>query len=191
MSDGASGLSLSEMGISTVKKTANAVKKVVDPFAKQAASQITGQQSTTPTPGHQTAQPPSEIAPKQAGGFDLGKMFDEKNPFGSVMQNKQSSQQSQQLQQQIQQKAAQQKAEDAQKIEQLRKQLHQMYYEDFTKKAEGKDQKKEEPVAEKLEREEHEAKQQEMKKDEEKKKKEEVPLAFRKRSTGELGRAKG
>lgn len=73
MADGSSGLSLSEMGISTVKKTANAVKKQATPFAQGIKQQITGQSPPPQIPANQnpSSQPPQEGI--TAGVFDLFK----------------------------------------------------------------------------------------------------------------------
>jgi chromatin assembly factor 1 subunit A len=188
MGDGMSGLSAMEMG----QKAVAGMKKAVNPFAQGAKAQIIGQ---TPTPsggamGNPTAQPPSEISPKQAGGFDLSNVFNEKGQFDKNQQQP-NTQQAAQMHQQLEQNAKEQEVKDNQEVERLRKILHQEYYDEFIKKAEGKDRQQEEPIAEKDEKEEQQKKQEEMKKADDKKKKDEEQLAFRKKSTGELGRAKG
>lgn len=72
MADGMSGLSLSEMGISTVKKSAKVVQKAANPFAQAVKQQVTGStpqgQANNPSeegamsqkPQQASAQPPSE-----------------------------------------------------------------------------------------------------------------------------------
>lgn len=206
MPDGSSGLSLSEMGISTVKKT----QKVVQQFAKGAAQQVTGsasspqagssqvpqsgefippqpagaklpaaempdesapsasgqvhdlfsasattqnQQSATFTPP--ASQPPNETGPAKSGSFDLGSIFGEKNPFSSSKQSSVAKPQAQTPPPDF----SLQNAEDQKQIEALRQKLFNEYKEEFLKKAEGKNDKKEETVQEKLEREEKEEEQ--------------------------------
>ncbi len=63
MPDGSSGLSLSEMGISSVKKTAQAVKKQATPFVQGVKQQLTGQGPKQQVPSAYSvpsSQPPSE-----------------------------------------------------------------------------------------------------------------------------------
>jgi len=64
MADGSSGLSLSEMGISTVKKSAKVVQKTANPFLQGAKQQLSGtsQQQTSPTqkPHMGSTPPPAE-----------------------------------------------------------------------------------------------------------------------------------
>jgi len=236
MGDGASGLSLSEMGIA-VKKAGKAVQKAGGGVIQQVKQQATGQTpnqtpTTTPEPTFETddsgnplnmfqaagkqvigggnkpqssrpaqqgsfvmpkssgntqnPQVPSEASPKQSGGFDLASMLGgDMGAEGGFGTPKQSSPNSQN--EKIQQEFAQRREEDQVQIERLRKQLHQMYYEEFAKKAEGKDQKKEETVQEKLEREKQEEEQKKMKELEEKKKKEDVPLSVKGRQGAHEG----
>src|SRR5579859_6760429 len=160
MADGSSGLSLSEMGISAVKKTAGVVKKVASPVGQQVKQQIIG---GTFFPGQAqqlpSSQPPSETSPKQAGGFDINSILGEKNPFGTPNQKQTNPQmQNPQLTTQIEQ----QKAQDQQKVEALRKKLHELYFEEFNKKAEGRDKASQEQEQKrmKLEQEKDEEKKQ-------------------------------
>lgn len=94
MADGSSGLSLSEMGISTVKKTAQAVKKQATPFIQGAKQQLTGQ---TPKPQVPSAYGQSNSQPPDEGGiFDI---FNPKKQTTNSGNNNQSSPQQQQVQQ--------------------------------------------------------------------------------------------
>lgn len=129
MPDGSSGLSLSEIGISAVKKTVKVVQKVSGPVAKQVKHQVGGTFIPSQT---QNSQPPSEVIAAM-GGNDIGAMFGEKNmstnPAKQVTGQMQNTQNSTVFDQQHQ--------SDQQQIANLRRKLHDMYFEDFKNKAEG------------------------------------------------------
>src|SRR5436189_6369076 len=78
MPDGLPGLSFSEMG-AAVKKAGQQVKKTGNQVGQQVKQQIGG----TFVPGQSVQLPsvkaPGQIAPNQAGGYDIGSIFNEKN----------------------------------------------------------------------------------------------------------------
>lgn len=157
MGDGSSGLSLSEIGISAVKKTAQVVKKAVTPIGQQVKAQVGG--TFIPGQSPQGISMPSDMS--APGSLDISSMLGETDPFGNSKPTTTTtpSAQDPQLAAQFQK----QSAEDKQKIESLRNKLHQMYYEDFIKKAEGQDNKSQEEQKKKQE----EAEQEEQKRQEE------------------------
>jgi hypothetical protein len=224
MADGSSGLSLSEMGISTVKKTAQAVKKQATPFIQGVKQQLTGQtpkpqvptmnqpSSQPPSEGIKSAvfdlfnpqkkqvsdsgnsnqnsqqqqqtqqnivvpnaaQPPDEKGPAMSGTFDLSNKTaqNEQSVFetGNTSSNAPLNAKNLPFTSDIKKTAEQQDLEKQTQVEALRKKLHDAYYEEFEKKAEGKEQK-EETAQEKLEREENEKQQKLMVEQEEEQKK--------------------
>lgn len=165
MPDGSSGLSLSEIGVSSVKKTAQVIKK----YGGTAVGQVKQQIGGTFVPG-QSGQLPSAGMPNESnsanrGGLDLGSFFNEK---GNSTQNTNSSQGQQIIDPSFSTQIQEQKAKDQKQMEILRKRLHDAYFEEFIRKAEGKDKTKEE----------EERKKQELKlqEEEEKKRKEEQEM---------------
>jgi hypothetical protein len=155
-----------------------------------AAKQVTGsgnsqqkpsQQGTFVMPKPPSAVPPSEMAPKQGGGFDIASLFGEQQQVSAPAQATLGQDAA------LHQQFAQEDAEKEQRIEKLRKQLHQIYYDEFAKKAEGKDGKKEETIQEKLDREKQEEEEKKMKELEEKKKKEQLPMTVKGRQGAHEG----
>ncbi|MDE2025419.1 MAG: hypothetical protein KGJ07_02920 [Patescibacteria group bacterium] len=162
--------------------TVKQIQAVGDTQKKQPAQQAQ-QQGTFVMPKVSGTTYPDETAQQQSGSFDLSSQRFEQHFLDGQGFNQQASQHNMVLEQEL----AKQKAEDQQKIEQLRKQLHQMYYQELVRKAEGKDQKKEETVQEKLDREKQEEEEKKAKEREEKKKKEEVPMAVKGRQGAHEG----
>ncbi len=154
-------------------------KQVIGSQNKQNSSHQAQQQGTFVMPKNQSSQPPSEVAPKQAGSFDMASLLNEQTSFSNAQPATGGNVS-------LEQELAKQKAEDEQKLQKLRNQLHQLYYDEFVTKAEGKS-KKEETVQEKLEREKREEEEKKAKELEEKKKKEEVPLAIKGRQGSHEG----
>jgi len=155
-------------------------------LAKGAKSQVTGNPVQGGTLFQQpfsspAAQPPNEFVPKQAGGFDSSSMFGETNPLGSMKPKQQYPQQQQDPQ--LTAQLEKQKHEDQQKVEALRKKLHDMYFEEFTRKSEGKDKEKEEQGKKKMALEEEEEK----KKREKEALMQETPMFFQSPKKGFLG----
>src|SRR5579864_933680 len=73
MPDGSSGLSLSEMGISTVKKTSSVVKNVTGTVGQQVKQQIGGSFVPGKSPQTPSSKPPNErpIGKIGGGSFDI------------------------------------------------------------------------------------------------------------------------
>ncbi|HEX8965847.1 MAG TPA: hypothetical protein VF820_05445 [Patescibacteria group bacterium] len=78
MADGMSGLSLSEMGISTVKKSAKVVQQVTNPFVQGVKQQVTGSNQTggqvSPNESAAAAQKPVQqgsLPPSEGTVFDI------------------------------------------------------------------------------------------------------------------------
>ncbi len=158
MADGSSGLSLSEIGISSVKKTAQVIKKFGSPAAQQIKHQLGGanvpyqnsQSSNTPVPNE---------AISNIGNFDTSNL-NEQNAKSTTTNQSGVPPQIQNTQNALANE--QQKQNDQQQIDMLRKKLHNIYFEEFINKAEGKDQKKQEELQrrQQIEQDEEEARKQ-------------------------------